>query len=148
MVDVIHSIQECPCQFVALLPKHFHKLGGIKLFLVVIIGVDKECCLKYDVDTLVIKLCLISHHLLNGPSILLQTISFRFGWMNCNPFAATLVRGSQGHFLCVESYFLLHRHITLLYLCHKRLVLWNGGVTLNETLLNCSIATLISLPLI
>jgi hypothetical protein len=148
MVDVVHSIQECPHQFVALLPKHLHTPRGIKLFLVVIVGVNKDRRLKCDVDTLVIILRFISHHLTNGPSILPQSVSFRFGWMNCDPFDAALVGGSQGHCLSIESYSLYHRRIALLCLCHKCLVLRNGGVILNEILLNCSIATFLFLPLI
>ena len=149
MVDIIHSIKECPHQFVALLPKYLHKPCSIKLLLVVIIGVNKECCLKCDVDTLVIIKRFISHHLSNGPSILLQSVSFRFGWMNCNPFDAALVGGSQGHRLNVEPYSLCCKQIALLCLCRKRSIFWNGKVILNETLLNCFVATFLSLlPLI
>jgi hypothetical protein len=75
----------------AFLPKHLHTPRGIMLLLVVIVGVDKERCLKCDVDTLAIILRFISHHLPNGPSISLQSVSFRFGWMNYDPFDAALV---------------------------------------------------------
>jgi hypothetical protein len=148
MVDVVHSIQECPRQFVALLPKHLYTPCGIKLLLVVIVGVNKERYLKCDVDTLMIKPLLISYHLPNGPSIPAQIVSFRFDWMNCDPFDAALVDGSQGHRLGVEPYFLCRRRIALLCLCCKRPVLRNGRIILNETLLNCSIATFLLLPLI
>jgi hypothetical protein len=148
MVDIVHSIQECPRQFVALLPKHLHKPRGIKLLLVVIVGVDKDRRLKCDVDTLTIIQRFISDHLPNGPSIPPQSVSFRFGWMNCDPFDAALVGRSQGHCLSVESYCLRRNRIALLYLCHKCPVLRNGGAILNETLLNCSIATFHFLPLI
>jgi hypothetical protein len=100
------------------------------------------------VDTLAIIRRFISDHLPNGPSIPPQSVSFRFGWMNCDPFDAALVGGSQGHCLSVESYCPRRNRIALLCLCHKRRVLWNGGVILNETLLNCSIATFHFLPLI
>jgi hypothetical protein len=148
MVDVVHSIQECPRQFVALLSKHLHTPLGIKLLLVVIVGVNKERCLKCDVDTLTIILCFISHHLPNGPSIPPRSVSFRFGWMNYDPFDATLVGRSQGHCFNVEPYSLRRRRIAFLCLCRKRPVLQNGGVILNETLLNCFVATFLSLPLI
>jgi hypothetical protein len=148
MVDIVHSIQECPHQFVALLPKHLHMPRGIKRLLVVIVGVDKDCCLKCDVDTLTIIQRFVSDHLPNGPSILPQSVFFRFGWMNCNPFDAALVGGSQCHCLSIELYCPRRNRIALLYLCRKRLVLWNGGVILNEILLNCSIATFHFLPLI
>jgi hypothetical protein len=148
MVDIVHSIQEYPCQFVALLPKHLYTPRGIKLLLVVIVGVDKERCLKCDVDTLAIKLRLISHHLLNGPSIPPQTISFQFGWMNCDPFDAALMGRSQGHRLCIKPYFLRCKYIALLYLCCKCPILRNGGIILNIILLNCSVATFLLLPLI
>jgi hypothetical protein len=121
---------------------------GIKLLLVVIVGVDKDRCLKCDVDTLTIIQHFLSDHVPNGPSIPPQSVSFRFGWMNCNPFDAAFVGGSQGHCLSIELYYLHHNRIALLCLCRKRLVLWNGGVILNETLLNCSIATFHFLPLI
>jgi hypothetical protein len=68
--------------------------------------------------------------------------------MNCDPFDAALVGGSQGHCLNIESYCPHCNQIALLYLCCKRPVLRNGGVILNETLLNCSIATFYLLPLI
>jgi hypothetical protein len=148
MVDVVHSIQECPRQFVALLPKHLHTPRGIKLLLVVIAGVDKDRCLKYEVDTLAIIQRFISHHLPNGPSIPPQSVSFRFGWMNYDPFDTALVGGLQDHRLSVEQYSLRHRHIALLCLCRKCSVLWNGRIILNETLLYCSIATFLFLPLI
>ena len=54
MVDIVYSIQECLRQFVAILPKHLHMPRGIKLLLVVIVEVDKDRRLKYDVDTLTI----------------------------------------------------------------------------------------------
>jgi hypothetical protein len=54
MVDIVHSVQECPHQFVAFLPEHLHTPRDIKLLLVVIVGVDKDRRLKYDVDTLAI----------------------------------------------------------------------------------------------
>jgi hypothetical protein len=133
---------------VALLPKHLHTPRGIKLLLVVIVGVNKDRCLKYDVDTLTIIQRFISDHLPNGPSIPSQSVSFRFGWMKCNPFDAALVGGSQGHCLSIESYCPRRNQIALLCLCHKCPVLRNGGVILNETLLNCSIATFHFLPLI
>jgi hypothetical protein len=148
MVDIVHSIQECPRQFVAPLPKHLHTPRGIKLLLVVIVGVEKDRRLKCDVDTLTIIQRFLFDHVPNGPSIPPQSVSFRFGWMNCNPFDAALVGGSQGHCLSIESYCLCHNRIALLCLCRKRPVLWNGGVILNETLLNCSIATFHFLPLI
>jgi hypothetical protein len=148
MVDVVYSIQECPCQFVAFLSKHLHTHRGIKLLLVVIVGVNKDCPLKYDVDTLAIIQRFISHHLPNGPSIPPQSVSFRFGWMNCDPFDAALVGASQGHCLSVEPYSLRRKRITLLCLCHKCPGLRNGEIILNETLLNCSIATFHFLPLI
>jgi hypothetical protein len=141
MVDIVHSVQECPCQFVAFLPEHLHTPCDIKLLLVLIVGVDKDRRLKYDVDTLAIIQRFISYHLPNGPSIPPQSVSFRFGWMNSDPFDAALVGGSQGHCLSVEPYSLCGNRIALLCLCRKRLVLRNGGVILNETLLNCSIAT-------
>jgi hypothetical protein len=100
------------------------------------------------VDTLTIIHHFISDHLLNGPSIPPQSVSFQFGWMNCDPFDAALVGGSQGHCLIVESYCPCHNCIALLYLCRKCPVLRNGGVILNETLLNCSIATFHFLPFI
>jgi hypothetical protein len=148
MVDVVHSVQECPRQFVALLLKHFHTPCGIKLILVVIVGVDKDRRLKCDVDTLAIIQHFISDYLPNGPSIPPQSVSFRFDWMNCDPFDAALVGGSQGHRLSVEQYSLHCRRIALLCLCRKIPVLRNGRVILNETLLNCSIATFLFLPLI
>jgi hypothetical protein len=148
MVDIVHSIQECPYQFVALLPKYLHTPRGIKLLLVVIVGVNKDHRLKCDVDTLTIIQRFLSDHLPNGPSIPPQSVSFRFGWMNCDPFDATLVCGSQGHCLSIEAYCLRRNRIALLCLCRKRLVLRNGGVILNEILLNCSIATFHFLPLI
>jgi hypothetical protein len=148
MVDVVHSIQDCPRQFVVLLPKHLHTPCGIKLLLVVIIGIDKELCLKCDVDTLAIIQRFISYHLPNGPSILPQSISFQFGWMNCDPFDAALMGGLQGHRLNVEPYSLRRKRIALLCHCRKYPVFRNGGVILNETLLNCSVATFLSLPLI
>jgi hypothetical protein len=104
--------------------------------------------LKCDGDTLTIIQRFLSDHLPNGPSILPQSVSFRFGWMNCNPFDAALVGGSQGHCLSIESYCPRRNRIALLCLCRKRPVLQNGGVILNETLLNCSIATFHFLPLI
>jgi hypothetical protein len=100
------------------------------------------------VDTLAIIQRFLSDHLPNGPSIPPQSVSFRFGWMNCDLFDAALVGGSQGHCLSIESYCPCRNRIALLYLCRKRLVLRNGGVILNETLLNCSIATFHFLPLI
>jgi hypothetical protein len=133
---------------VALLPKHLHTPRGIKLILVVINGVDKDRHLKCDVHTLAIIQRFIYDHLLNGPSILPQSESFRFGWMNCDPFDAALIGGSQGHRLNVEKYSLRRRRIPLLCLCRKRLVLLNGSVILNEILLNCSLATFLFLPLI
>jgi hypothetical protein len=145
MVDVDHSIQECPRQFVALLPKHLYTPRGIKLILVVIVGVDKDCRLKCDVDALAIIQRFIYDRLPNGPSIPPQSLSFRFGWMNCDPFDPALVGGSQGHCLSIEHYSL---HIPLVCLCRKCPVLRNSGVILNETLLNCSIATFHFLPLI
>jgi hypothetical protein len=148
MVDIVHSIQECPHQFVVLLPKHLHTLRDIKLLLVVIVGVNKDRRLKCDVDTLSIIQRFISDHLPNGPSIPPQSVSFRFGWMNCNPFEAALVGGSQGHCLSVESYCPCRNRIALLCLCRKCPVLRNGNVILNETVLNCSIATFHFLPLI
>jgi hypothetical protein len=132
----------------ALLPKHLHTPRGIKLLLVVIVVVDKDRRLKCDVDNLAIIQRFISDHLPNGPSILPQSVSFRFGWMNCDPFDAALVGGSQGHCLSVESYCPRRNRIALLCLCCKCPMLWNGGVILNETLLNCSIATFHFLPLI
>jgi hypothetical protein len=148
MVDIVHSIQECSRQFVAPLPKHLHMPRGIKLLLIVIVGVNKDHRLKCDVDTLTIIQRFLSDHVPNGPSIRPQSVSFRFGWMNCNPFDAALVGGSQGHCLSIESYCLRHNRIAHLCLCRKHPVLWNGGVILNETLLNCSIATFHFLPLI
>jgi hypothetical protein len=148
MVDIVHSVQECPCQFVAFLPEHLYTPHNIKLLLVHIVGVDKDHRLKYDIDTLAIIQRFISDHLPNGPSILPESISFRFGWMNCGPFDAALVSGSQGHCLNIESYCPRRNRIALLCLCRKRLVLQNGGVILNETLLNYSIATFHFLPLI
>jgi hypothetical protein len=148
MVDIVHSIQECPREFVALFPKHLHTPRGIKLLLVVIVGVDKDCRLKCDVDTLTIIHRFFSDHLPNGPSIPPQSVSFGFGWMNCDPFDATLVGGSQDHCLSIESYCPRRNRIALLYFCCKRPMLRNGGIILNETLLNCSIATFHFLPLI
>jgi hypothetical protein len=148
MVDILHSIQECPRQFVALLPKHLHTPRSIKLLLVVIVGIDKDRRLKCDVDTLTIIQRFIFDHVLNGPSIPPQSVSFRFSWMNCDPFDAALVGGSQGHCLNIELYSLRCNQIALLCLCRKRPVLRNGGIILNETLLNCSIATFHFLPLI
>jgi hypothetical protein len=132
----------------ALLPKHLHTPRGIKLLLVVIVGVDKECCLKCDVDTLAIILLFITDHLPNGPSIPPQSVSFRFGWMNCDPFDAVLVGRSQGHHFNIEPYSLRRRRIILLCLCRKRSVLQNCGVIFNKTLLNCSLATFLPLSLI
>jgi hypothetical protein len=100
------------------------------------------------VDTLTIIQHFISDHVPNCSSILPQSVSFRFGWMNCNPLDAAFVGGSQGHCLSIKSYCLRHNRIALLCLCRKRPVLWNGGVILNETLLNYSIATSHFLPLI
>jgi hypothetical protein len=128
MVDIVHSIQECPHQFVALLPKHLHTPRGIKLILVVISGVDQDHCLKCDVDTLAIKPLLIFHHLPNGSSIPPQIVSFRFDWINCDPFDAALVGRLQGHRLGVELYFLRRWYIALLCLCCKCQVLGNGGI--------------------
>jgi hypothetical protein len=68
--------------------------------------------------------------------------------MNCDPFDATLVGGSRGHCLSIESYCPRCNRIALLCLCRKRPMLRSGGVILNETLLNCSIATFHFLPLI
>jgi hypothetical protein len=68
--------------------------------------------------------------------------------MNCNPFDAALVDGSQGHCLSVEPYSLRRTRIAFLCLCRKHPVLRNGGIILNETLLNYSIATFHFLPLI
>jgi hypothetical protein len=121
---------------------------NIKLLLVVIVGINKDCRLKCDVDILAIIQRFISNHLPNGPSIPPQSVSFRFGWMNCDPFDAALVGGSKGHRLNVEQYSLHRMRIALLCLCRKHPVLRNGGVILNETLLNCSIATFFFLPLI
>jgi hypothetical protein len=148
MVDVVHNIKECPRQFVALLPKHLHTPRGINLLLVVIVGINKDRCLKSDVDTLAIILCFISHHLPNGPSIPPQSVYFRFNWMNYNPFDVALVGGSQGHRLNIEPYSLRRKRIALLYLYCKCPMLWNGRVILNEILLNCFVATFFSLPLI
>jgi hypothetical protein len=148
MVDIVHSIQECPRQFVVLLPKHLHMPCGIKLLLVVIVGVDKDRRLKCDVDTLTIIQCFLFDHLSNDPSIPPQSVSFRFGWMNYNPFDTALMGRLQGHCLSVESYCLRRNQIALLSLCRKRPVLRNGRIILNETLVNCSIATFHFLPLI
>jgi hypothetical protein len=148
MVDIVHGVQECPRQFVAVLPEHLHTPRDIKLLLVLIVGVDKDRRLKCDVDTLAIIQRFISDHLPNGPSIPPQSVSFRFGWMNCDPFDAALMGGSQGRCLSVELYSLCGNQIALLYLCRKHPMLRNGGVILNETLLNCSIATFHFLPLI
>ena len=88
MVDIIHTIQECPCQFVALLLKHLYMLRGIKLLLVVIVGANKDRRLKCNEDTLMIIQRFIYDHLPNGPSIPPQSVFFQFGWMNYNPFNA------------------------------------------------------------
>jgi hypothetical protein len=148
MVDIVHSIQECPRQFMALLPKLLHTPRGIKLLLVVIVGVNKDRRLKCDVDTLTIIQRFFSDHVPNGPSIPPQSVFFRFGWMNCDPFDVALVCGLQGHCLSIESYCPRRNRIALLCLCRKRPVLRNGGVILNEILLNCSVATFHFLPLI
>ena len=145
-MDIVHSIQERPCQFVALLLKHLHTHRGLKLLLLIIVGIDKERHLKYDVDTLTIIQRFISDHLLNGPSIPPQSVSFIFGWMNCDPFNTALLGRSQGHCLSVEPYCQCHSRIALLYLCCNRLVPRNGGLIFNETLLNCSIALFIFFP--
>ena len=148
MVNIVHSIQECPHQFVALLPKHLHTHRGLKLLLVVIVGINKECHLKCDVDTLTIIQRFISNHLPNVPPFHHKVYPFFFGWMNYDPFDAALVGRLQGHCLSVEPYCLCHSRIAFLCLCRKRPVPRNGGLIFNETLLNCSIATFHFLPLI
>ena len=148
MVDIIHSIWECLRQFMRLLPKYLHTYRGLQLLLVVIVGVDKDHCLKCEVDTLTIIQLFIFDHLPIGPSIPQQSVSFIFGWMNCNPFDVALVGRSQGHCLNVEPYCPHRNRIALLCLCRKCLELRNGGLILNETLLNCPIATFHFLHLI
>jgi hypothetical protein len=52
MVDIVQSIQECPCQFMALLLKHVHTPRNFKLLLVVISDVYEDRCLKCDATML------------------------------------------------------------------------------------------------
>ena len=129
-------------------PKHLHTPRGIQLLLIVIVGIDKDCCLKCDVDTLTIIQHFIFDHLLNGPSVPPQSVSFQFDWMNCHPFDVALVGRSQGHCLSIEPYYLYRNCIAFLCLSCKCPVFRNGGIILNETLLNCPIATFHFLSLI
>jgi hypothetical protein len=114
--------------------------------LVNISRLNQDHCLKYDVDILVIKLLFISHHLPNDSPIPPESVSFRFGWMNYETFDTALVSGPQGHCLGVEPYFPHHYYITLLSLRCKFPMFGNGGVTLDEALLNFSVATKFWLP--
>ena len=132
----------------SLLPKHLHTQRGLQLLLVVILGIDKDRRSKCELNIITIIQRFISDHLSNGPSIPPQSVSFIFAWMNCDPFDAALVGRSQCHCLNIEPCCLCCNRITLLCLCRKRPMPRNGRLALNETLLNCSIATFHFLPLI
>jgi hypothetical protein len=121
---------------------HFNHL------LIIIIEICQDHCSKCNVNIVTIEPPLIVQHLSNGFSIPPKSISFKFGWMNCNPFNATLVCGTQGHSLGIELHFLHCFRVTLLCLCSKFSMPRNGRVILDEALLNFSVATTLWLPYI
>jgi hypothetical protein len=103
-VDIVYSIQQCPSQFVALLLKQLNKPHQFKHVMIFIPGVCFDHLAKYDVNILTIELPLIIQHLSNGSPIPLESVSFRFGWMNCNPLDATVMWRSQSHGLGIEPH--------------------------------------------
>jgi hypothetical protein len=97
-VDIVYSIQQCPSQFVALLLKQLNKPHQFKHVMIFIPGVCFDHLAKYDVNILTIQ------QLSNGSPIPLESVSFRFGWMNCNPLDATVMWRSQSHGLGIEPH--------------------------------------------
>jgi hypothetical protein len=146
MVDIVHSIQQCLSQFVVLLSKQFHTSCHFNHLLVIIIGVCQDHYSKCDVNILVIELPLRIQYLPNGSPIPPKSVSFRFGWMNCNPFDIAIVCGLQGHSLGIEPHFLQYFCLILLNLCNKFLMPGNGRVTFDGALPNISVATTLWLP--
>jgi hypothetical protein len=148
VVDVVHSIQQSPSQLVALLLKQLYTSCHFNHLLVIIIGAGQDHCSKCDADILVTELPLHVQHLPNDFPILSGSVSFKFKWMNYDPFDATLVRKSEGHSLGFKPN-ILHRFcFRLLSPCSNSPMLGNGEVILDEALPNIFITTTLRLPYI